>query len=139
MSSEPISAQNRQPAFKMPSVKLLDRVLVSSKMPFSSPLTGFVYAVYDNSVDVMLMSEAGFTRIEDCIHIDDPRLVTEPDIINRFTARGVFKLAESEQTAEELRAHIQTFADRFSNLEATLEKHAIQLAALQRATVRQAK
>jgi len=38
-----------------------------------------------------------------------------------------------------LRAHIQTFADRFSNLEATLEKHAIQLAALQRATVRQAK
>lgn len=122
----------KPPEYTMPRLKLLDRVLVSSIVPFSNPLPGFVTEVSDRSVDVMLISSGNIVPYEDCIHIDDPHIQQDPGIINRFEYRGVFRLADSEKTAQELAGHIRSFSDRVSSMEAMLAEHSKQLVAMQR-------
>ncbi len=121
-----------EPDYAMPPVRVLDRVLVSSTMPFRDPLPAYVVAISDGAVDLMVLQLRKLTFYDDCLHITDPRLNVDASIINDNPDRGVFKLAPAEEDSHEGLALIKALADRASSLEATVAELAKQVAALQR-------
>ncbi len=110
------------------------RIVVSTDAHFTSPAAGIIAGLEPNAAWLFMFggnSSEGpiFGPLEDCWHKDDPRVKRMPHLIGPHEARGIFRLADSEERikthAEQfhvLERAMEAFVPRFVAMEAQLEK-----------------
>lgn len=102
------------------------------------PGVGLVCGVESQSVwiffvagDAMQGPRMGF--LEDCWHIDDPRVKQKPDLINDQMRRGVFWLSENQEAFTEYGTQIKTLMSAQEELVLSLRRQADEIAELKKA------
>lgn len=101
--------------FEMPSLCIGTEVEVSTDPALTRPDWGVVIGVHKQSADIWFQGTGvGYVRrgfLEDCWYEGDPRIRTNPGIINAEERRGVFRLSKREQTMRSLDARMQSMED----------------------------
>jgi len=101
------------------NLEIGQRVVVSTDPTFAHPAAGIIGGLEAQGAWILLIggdSSHGcrFGMLEDCWYEGDPRIKTQPHLINEAELRGVFRLADTEE-------RMMTYGKQFAAFEKTLE------------------
>lgn len=104
------------------------RVIVSTDPHFTNPGAGIIAGLDGQAAWIFFVAGnnqmgARMSMLMDCWHADDPRVKSQPGLINEHELRGIFRLADSEE-------RIQAYAEQFRLLEKSMETFIEKLAGL---------
>ncbi len=102
-------------------IKVNTAVRVANDPSGTDETLGWVTCVKSRAVDILCVAGHGMHMRLDCLHVDDPRCETHPEIFADGD-RGVFELADSETMIRELKTRMLTFENELDDQAKRLQR-----------------